>query len=301
MRDLEAGALEGGRVDGVAVVLAGHLYVSGGQLAHGVVAAAVAELELVGLRAVGEGYHLVTQADAHDGVAAFQRAHGLHDLRHVLRVAGAVGQQYAVRSHEGYLLGAGVVGHDRDVAAAGVERLDHAQLDAAVYGHDGVLVVGRARVPALGAAHAADLVVGQLGGVQPLQRGLQGQSRVAQQRLLAAGVAYLAREAAGVYARQAGDAVLLHQLGKGLGIAEVGRVVVVVAHQQRADGRRLGLIVLVGDAVVAYDGIGHAHRLVGVRGVGNYLLIPGHGGVEHHLADALRVGAEALAAVLAPG
>ena len=90
MRDLEPRTRERIRVHGVAVVLAGHLYVARGELAHRVVAAAVAEFELVGPGPMGEGYHLMAQADAHDGIPAAQGAHGLDDLRHVLRIAGAV-------------------------------------------------------------------------------------------------------------------------------------------------------------------------------------------------------------------
>jgi hypothetical protein len=69
-------------------------------------------------------------------------------------------------------------------------------------------------------------------------------------------------------------------------------VVVVFAHDERAYGGGLGFVVLVGDAVVADEGIGHHHRLIGVGRVGDDLLIAHHGGVEHHLAHPVLAPAE---------
>ena len=103
----------------------------------------------------------------------------------------------------------------------------------------------------------------------------------------------------GVHALHGGDAVVLQDLREGLGVAEVAGDVVVLPDRQAADGGDLGLKVLVGDAVVADDGVGHHHQLVGVGGVGHDLLVAHHGGVEHDLAHPVPPGAEAAAPVLA--
>ena len=67
---------------------------------------------------------------------------------------------------------------------------------------------------------------------------------------------------------------------------------------QVTDDQRLcpgaeALIVLLVDAVVADQGVGHDHALAGVRGVGEDLLIAHHGGVEDHLTDPILCAANA--------
>lgn len=85
-----------------------------------------------------------------------------------------------------------------------------------------------------------------------------------------------------------------------IGIQPVLAAEVAAAPGQVADDERLrpgagGFVVLVIDAVVADEGIAHHNALSGVGGVGQDLLIAGHGGVEHHLADPLLTGADAAA------
>ena len=85
-----------------------------------------------------------------------------------------------------------------------------------------------------------------------------------------------------------------------IGIQPVLAAEVAAAPGQVADDERLrpgagGFVVLMIDAVVADEGIAHHNALSGVGGVGQDLLIAGHGGVEHHLADPLLTGADAAA------
>ena len=73
------------------VVLAGDLHRSGGQVAHRVVAAVVAEGELVGLPAQRRGQELVAQADAEDRHLAQKSRDGVHRASHRVGIAGTVG------------------------------------------------------------------------------------------------------------------------------------------------------------------------------------------------------------------
>src|SRR5699024_2841488 len=130
----------------------------GAQVVHRVVASPVAELQLVGPAAVGQGDHLVAQADAKDGVEPPQLPHQADHRLHVLRVPGAVGEEHPVGGHAHDDGGGGVVGHHGDVAAPGVQGADDVELDAAVHRHHIVPVVGGPGVPALAAAHPGDLV-----------------------------------------------------------------------------------------------------------------------------------------------
>ena len=63
----QARALQGAFIHRKGVVLAGDLDLAGGQLAHGMVAAAVAEFHLKGARPARQRNHLMPQADAEDG------------------------------------------------------------------------------------------------------------------------------------------------------------------------------------------------------------------------------------------
>ena len=257
------------------------------------VAAPVAELHLIGFRAEGQGNHLVAQADAKDGQLAVQLFDQIDDRHNVLRVARAVGQEQPVRGEGEDGFGGGVVGHHGHVAAKLVQLAHDVQLDAAVHRHHVEPMVGRAGVPLLFAADAPHLVGGHLVAAQHLHSFLMGRVSAGDQHLLAALVPDDAGEPAGVHALDAGDAVFLQDFRQRFGVAEVGGHVVVFPHDHAAQGGGLGFVVLVGDAVVADQRIGHHHRLGGVAGVGHDFLIPRHGRVEHDLVHCVHVGPEA--------
>ena len=67
MGQLQAGAGQAVPVHSVAVVLGSDLDFVREQVFHRVVAAPVAELQLIGLGAIGQGENLVAQADAENG------------------------------------------------------------------------------------------------------------------------------------------------------------------------------------------------------------------------------------------
>ena len=106
-----------------------------------------------------------------------------------------------------------------------------------------------------------------------------------------------AGKTARIDAGQPGDSVLLQQLGQGLGVAEVGGHIVVVVHDHAADSGCFALKVVIGNAVVADEGVGHHDRLIGIGQIRNDLLVPDHGGVEHDLAHAVCRVSEPVAGV----
>src|SRR5205823_12201645 len=89
VRDLETALIDAGRVDRVAVVLAGDVDAPGAQILHRVVAAPVAEAELEGARPKGLADDLVAQADPEDRLLADKGASRPHHLLRVLRIAGS--------------------------------------------------------------------------------------------------------------------------------------------------------------------------------------------------------------------
>ena len=85
--------------DRVGVVLRGDLDLAGVQVPHRVVAAPVAEFQLIGLPAAGKADYLVTQADAENGEYAPKLLYQLNDRPHILGISGTVGEKQAVRLH----------------------------------------------------------------------------------------------------------------------------------------------------------------------------------------------------------
>ena len=106
---------------------------------------------------------------------------------------------------------------------------------------------------------------GKLGG----QAGLHG----------AAGAEALG-EGAGVEPLDAGDSMLGEEVGEGLAGAPVGDEGGEFADGEGAGVGLAGLVILRGDAVVPDHGAGEGDDLAAVGGVGEDLLVAGHGGVE---------------------
>ena len=129
-------SLERVGIDGEAVVLRGDLDAAGAEVFDRMVAAAVAELELVGLAAEGQAEELVAEADAEDRDLADEMADVVLRVRHRLRIAGAVREQHAVVAAVEDLLGMRGRRIDRDLAALPHELPQDVALHAeVVHGH----------------------------------------------------------------------------------------------------------------------------------------------------------------------
>ena len=83
-------------VDRVGVILRGDLDSAGLQVPYRVIAAAVAELELVGLGSVGQGDDLVSETDAESDTSQ-ELPNGFDGLGTSSAVTGTVGEEEAVR------------------------------------------------------------------------------------------------------------------------------------------------------------------------------------------------------------
>ena len=68
-------------IDGIAVVLAGNVYLACLQVFYGMVAAAVSELHFVALGSVSQTYHLQSEADTENRYFASQLFYQLYDRR----------------------------------------------------------------------------------------------------------------------------------------------------------------------------------------------------------------------------
>src|SRR5215204_3506522 len=99
-------------------------------------------------------------------------------------------------------------------------------------------------------------------------------------------------QGAGVDAGDSGDTVAFEIGVDRADGAPVARVVAAFADDETGDPRAAGFVVVIVDAVVADEGVGHADDLATEGGVGADLLIPGHGGGEDGLAFTDAPGAE---------
>ena len=259
----------------------------------------MAELQLIGIAAIGKRQNLVPQADAEDGEPALQSPDGFNHFPHILGISGAVGQENAVGLQVKNLLHRGIVGNHRHIAAELVQAADDVQLHAAVNGHYVVFGVRRPGIPALFAADPGNRVPGHRRTGNDLQRLRYRGFRGGDQNSPGAEIPNAPGELPGIDAGDAGNAVFLQQLGEGLYPAEVGGGVVIVIAHNSADAGEFALVVILCHTIVADQGIGHHHHLVGIAQVGYDFLVAGHGGVENDFTHPVRVASEAVAVIFA--
>ena len=223
-----------------------------------------------------------------------QQLFDLGDAGGVLRrVAGAVGQHYAVGVPGEDRLRRGVGGRHRHLAAPGLELPDDVALGAVVderhpadlFALRGIDLYGLRR----GLRHAAgDGVALQGGEILGDMIGDHGVHHAALPDALGDG--------AGVHAADARHALLFQERVQGGLAAEVAGLAAPLAHHI-ALHPAVALEVLLDDAVVADGREGLQHDLAVVAGVGERLDVAHHAGVEHQLAHAGDGRAEALALV----
>src|SRR5262249_28245559 len=96
VRRLQLGR-EGLRAYREAMILGRDLHFVRTLVEHRLISAAVAELQLEGLAAQRQAEQLMAQTDSEDRLLADQAANGVDGVTERLRIAGAVGQENAVR------------------------------------------------------------------------------------------------------------------------------------------------------------------------------------------------------------
>ena len=250
------------------------------------VGAVVAEFHLHGAGTAGQSQQLMAKADAeHRDTRLHQLANRLDGVVAGFRVAGAVGKKNAVRFHGEHLGGRGLCRHHRQPAAA-VHHMP---------GQIGVRAARMTLAPdpaalAPGIAVAGRHFLRQVHALEPLE------SPGLLQRLLL--VRILPRQQAAVlgalFPEDAGqspgidvgngdDAALAQVVGEPLLISVVAGHQRQVANHQPGGPDVGGLLVLGVGAGIADMRIGQGDNLARIGGVGQDLLVAGHGGVEHHL------------------
>ena len=127
------------------------------------IAAAVTELQFVGLGTIGKRNHLMTKADAKDGIPALQLPNQMDDRCDIFRVTRSIGNKDSIRFHRFDLFGRRIKRNDGDVAAVSIELTDYVQFDTTVDGDDIVSGIGGSGVPFTTAGHRPDLVSGKFG------------------------------------------------------------------------------------------------------------------------------------------
>ncbi len=105
------------------------------QVLDRMIAAMVAELELVGLAAQREAEQLMSQTDAEQGRLALQLADGVLGILQRLWVARAVGEEDPVRMQRQYVGGGRLRRHNRHAAVLPSQHAQNILLDAEVIGH----------------------------------------------------------------------------------------------------------------------------------------------------------------------
>ena len=249
----------------------------------------------------------MAQADAEGGDAGVdQLARRPDRIVAGFRVAGAVGQEDAVRLERQYLLGRGLRRHHRDAAAAAGQHAQDVALDAEVVGHHvpaglGLFAVAAVQRP-LGLRPGVGLVHRHFPRqIQPAHAGGGGSTGHRLGHLvLADGSARLegddapvlgtlaaqhARQAAGVDAGDGHQALVTQVVGQVTRGAEVGRAQRQVLDHQSGSMRLRGLDILVVDPVATNVRIGQRHDLSAIAGICQDLLVTGQCGVEDHFAD----------------
>ncbi len=105
-----------------------------------------------------------------------------------------------------------------------------------------------------------------------------------------------ARQAAGIDAGDGNNAVLAQVVIQRLLAAPVAGEQWQVADNQTGGLNRVGLDIFGSDTGITDVGIGQRHNLTRIGGIGEDLLVTGHGRVEHDLANTGTVGADGLTA-----
>ena len=286
-------------VGGEAVVLRGEVDLVADHVAHGMIRAAVSELELVGLAAHGEREDLVAEADAHHRDFAEEIAGLLFGAGHRGGIARAVGEHHSVRLARENFGGGGSRRHHRHAAADVHQLAEDSPLHAVVHHHH--LVLLRLRRTALHSLFPAIRAAGgHFGGeilpfhawraAGPFDQRLRGGAGGVDDPLLRARAAEDAHQPAGVDALDAHDAVALEEIGQRFLRAPVGGLLAEAARDEARRLRALGLLVALVDAVVADFADREGDELAGVGRVGEDLLVAGVGGVEDNLAQGLALG-----------
>lgn len=295
---------QGAGVDGITVVLAGNMALTGGQVERRNVVGTVTILELDGLGTNGKSQKLVAKANTHDGNGG-----GLHQAGKVVdsllamgRVTGAVGNKDTVEV-VGNLVDGVVVGENGDGSTAADQAAENVLLHTAVDKSNVELGVGVSNDERSLGAHTLDKVdlarvdkTLVLIGIVLVTNGNSGKGGTL--------LAEVGDDSTSVDARDGGNTLASTPLAQALDGSPMAVLLSNIGnnHTSALDMGRLEilekteLIALVrGHTVVADQGLGEDQDLATVRGVGHGLGVAHERGGEDSFARDVGVGTEGLA------
>ena len=271
----------------IGMVLGSDFHVSCFEILYRVVAAAVAEFQLVGFGTVGQRDDLVPQTDTEYGVFSPQLPNQLNHTLHILRISGAVGQEYTVRRKRVNLLGSHIPWKNRHITAPAVQAADNILLHAAVNGCDAVFrVLCRGNIRLL-RTDPGNLIVWQSQRLQMGQGRQIGGGSIGNEHLTGALIPDIFGQFPGVHTGDTDDAVFLHNLPQCHGGTEIRRFVIVFPHNHGACRGAKRFIIRFAHSVVANQRIGHDNGLTGIGGIRQNFLIAHHGGIKDNFSSTL--------------
>jgi hypothetical protein len=309
-------------IDRKTVILAGDGHLAVAQVFDGLVAAAMAELELEGLASVGMSEDLMSQTDGKNGLHSNQLLHLLVDVVECGGIAGAVGEKDAIRILCEHVCGTGGGGNYIDTEARLAQAAQDVSLHAEVIGYNvmpgwrkvvkgtsgaAFTILGRAgdiplttfsalRIPDVGFA-GCDLLH-EVAALHWSAAGSELHSLVRAQHLAgddgshgAAGSEML-RQCACINTLNAGDVPFLEPRAEILSATPVTGHRAKLLDNKAAHMRTLTFEVERIHAVVPDLRVGHRDNLTAIRRIGEHLLIAGHGSVKTNFAGVRGFGAK---------
>ena len=231
-----------------------------------------------------------------------------------LGIAGAVGEEHAIRIQGQHFAGRGLGGHHGDAATARNQHAQDVQLDAEVIGHHVIRQFGRSdfRVEVtLELPHAgAPLItlgsgdfLGQVHALEAREAARQFQcflfSGVVAHQNAAILRAFLTQDAGQATGIDTGDGhgAVLFQIGiQRLLVAPARRQQRQVTNDQTGSPHAVGFGVFRRGAGVTDVRVGQGNDLLGIGRIGEDFLIAGHGRIEHDLTNGMTIGSNGIAA-----
>ena len=293
--------------NGIGMILGSDLNLSCQKIFHRMVSASVAEFELVGPGTIGQREDLMAKADSENGEASDQGADSRNGLRDICGISRSIGQKDPVRLQCADLVCRRIPGQHRHSASPAVEGADNISLHSAVdssdpkgsscgrgYGIQGVQCKGRFRSPGIPAAHPGNSIGRKYCTAQNIESLCLRHIRIRDQGLPCPVIPDRPGQGACVHPSDSGNSVGLHHLPQRLKAAEIGRLIIVFAHDQGTDRGGDRFIILYCHPVITDQRIGHNDRLIRVGQIRQNLLIARHGSVENYLAYPVTRSAEGI-------
>jgi hypothetical protein len=305
-------------IDAKAVILGSDFHLIGEQILHRMVGAVVAELQLEGFAAQSQAAELMSKADAEDGDATGELANIVDSIRDGLWVTGTIGEENPIGSKSKDIVRGGTSRNYSDFAMMIDEQAKNVLLDAVIVGDDSEFArigtrarfthlfcpgrsgqLDRALLPIVGfaAGDTAGEFLPRHGKKlfrfkdQLVGRRTVGGNHAAQR----AHLADVANQRARVDIPDHGNLVTIQIELCCLCGTPIRRDLREFPDNERFNVRSRRFFVVEVRTHVADVGIGQAHDLPGITGVGEYFLITGEAGIENDFAAAARNSASSAA------